>query len=75
MKKKYEIRINYVNFEDDKAFIGWSAKGVGFGVLSIYWNDVKDMYEIETECMGKEFCKQVLNEAQKYILHKSIIIE
>ena len=75
MKSKYNIRINYVNFEDDIVFIGWSAKGVGFGVLSIYWNDLKDTYYIETETMGKEFCEQVLNEAQKYILHKSVIIE
>ena len=73
--KKYEIRINYINFEDDQVFIGWSAKGVGFGVLSIYWNDLKDTYYVETETMGKEFCEQVLNEAQKYILHKSVVIE
>lgn len=75
MKKKYDIRINYVNFLDKRVEIGWSAKNIGFGVLTINYNEEKDTYYIETETMGKEFYEQVLNEAQKYILHKSIIIE
>ena len=75
MNKKYEIEINYIHFVDDAMIIGWSAKNIGFGVLSIYKDLEEEKYHVETETMGKEFYKQVLKEANKYLLENSIIVE
>lgn len=76
MKKKYDIRINYVNFLDKRVEIGWSAKNIGFGILTISFDSKKSRhFLVETECMGKDFYKQVMEEANKYILKKSKIIE
>lgn len=71
---KYKIKINYIHFNDDYVAIGWSAKGIGFGVLGIT-QEKEEKFLVETETMGKSFYKQVLEEAGKYLLSKSIIIE
>ena len=76
MKKKYDIKINYVNFLDKRVEIGWSAKNIGFGILTISFDSKKSRhFLVETECMGKDFYEQVMEEANKYILKKSKIIE
>lgn len=73
--KKYEIEIDYVYFNENCMLIDWSAKNIGFGVLTIVFNERENLFQIETETMGEEFYKQVLEEAKKYILKKSIIVE
>lgn len=75
--KKYDIRINYVNFLDKRVEIGWSAKNIGFGVLTISIDDIRKQqkFYVETECMGKDFYEQVMEEAKKYLLDKSEIID
>ena len=68
MDKKYEIyevqaemfKCNE-NFPDMLGFqLHWSAN-IGFGDLSFYYNTAKNIWEYDTECMGKEFCNAVLN--------------
>lgn len=73
--KKYNIRINYIDFKNNQTIIGWSAKNIGFGVLTITYDKEKDIYYVETETMGKDFYEQVIKEAKKYLFHKSVIIE
>ena len=76
MKKKYDIRINYVSFLDKRLEIGWSAKNIVFGILTISYDSKKSRhFLVETECMGKDFYEQVMEETNKYILKKSKIIE
>lgn len=66
---KYNIRINYITFSGGAMYIGWSAKNIGFGVLSIY-TDSKDgtKFDFDTECMSDEFRDQVLEGAIKYMV-------
>ena len=70
--KDYEIEISYVHAEQDTIFIGWAAN-IGFGVLTI--NICKHDFEIETETLGEEFYKQVLDKAKDYIFEHSKIVE
>lgn len=72
--KRYHIKINYIHFKPDAMEIGWSAKNIGFGVLTIREDD-NGSYYVETETMGKNFYDQVLTEVKKYLFHKSEIIE
>lgn len=72
MNKNYKIKINAINIFDDVVYIRWSAS-IGFGELTI--NKCGSRFEIETEELGKEFYKQVLDKAKEYIFNNSIIIE
>lgn len=66
--KKYEIEINYIHFETSAMIIGWSAKGIGFGQLTVYNNGKDDQFVIDTECMSNAFRDQVLEKAIKFIV-------
>ena len=66
--KKYEIEINYIHFETSVMIIGWSAKGIGFGQLTVYNDDKDDKFIIDTECMSDAFRDQVLEEAIEFIV-------
>lgn len=70
--KDYKIKINYIHPMDDLIYIGWSAN-VGFGVLTI--EQKGDTFEVETETMGEEFYKQVLDKAKEYLFEHSKIVE
>ena len=68
MNNKYEIydvdaemfkcNSNYPNMLGFR--LHWSAN-LGFGELSFYYDTKKNEWEYDTECMGKEFCKAVLD--------------
>lgn len=77
--KNFEIKINYIRFYEDIMIIGWSAKKIGFGQLTIYHNKNKKKekkeYLIATECMGKDFYKQVLEQAKIFLIDNAEIIE
>ena len=74
--KKYDIKINFVDFQDKKIIIGWSAKNIGFGQLTISFDKrINQEFLVETECMGKDFYEQVIEETKKYIFKNSLIIE
>lgn len=72
------LRIDYINFDKDVMLIGWSAN-IGFGVLTINWQEKKDYcnyhFAIETECLGEDFYKQVMDKAFEYMLNSFKIIE
>lgn len=70
--KDYKIKINYIHPMDDLIYIGWSAS-VGFGVLTI--EQKGNTFEVETETMGEEFYKQVLEKAKEYVFEHSKIVE
>lgn len=72
MRKDYEIEINYVHMDCDCMVVGWSAN-VGFGQLTMYKHG--DNFEVETECMGKEFYRQVLEKLVEYMMNNSKIVE
>ena len=72
-KKKYNIRINSVEFIDLCIVINWSAKNIVFGQLTIYQKD--GGYLVDTECMSKAFYKEVLEQAKKHIIKKAEIIK
>lgn len=72
--KKYEIEINYIDIEEKTIYIGWGAKDIGFGVLTINKQEENEFY-VETETMGREFYKQVLEKTNEYLLKNSIIVE
>ena len=76
-KKKYHIDINYIKFKTNYIVIGWSAKHIGFGELTIDIDksvETRDEFIIDTECMGKKFYEGVMEEAKKYIIKNSIIV-
>lgn len=60
------MKINYIHFDKDVMIIGWGAEGIGFGQLTVMNRNNK--YIIDSEGMSKNFCNQVLKEAQKYII-------
>ena len=72
--KDYNIEINYVHFNTNCVYIGWSAN-IGFGVLTIHQDNDDEPFEIETECLGEEFYKQVLDKFKEYLLKDYKIIE
>ena len=51
--------------------ISWVAN-VGWGQLTIYQFEDGSM-AIDSECMGREFVKQVLNAYRNYVLGKGVI--
>lgn len=73
MPKIEYVNINYVNFLKDRMEIGWGSN-IGFGVLTV---DVtgEDEFEIQTECLGTEFCEKVLEEFRKYVMKYGKIVE
>lgn len=72
--KDYNIEINYVHFNTNCVYIGWSAN-IGFGVLTIHQDNDDEPFEIETECLGEDFYKQVLDKFKEYLLKDYKIIE
>ena len=72
--KDYDIEINYVHFNTNCAYIGWSAN-IGFGVLTIHKDSDDKPFEVETECLGDNFYKQVLDKFKEYLLKDYKIIE
>lgn len=60
------IKINYIDFKEDKIIIGWSASNIGFGQLTIY-KRADDEFDFDTECMSNEFRDRVLDEMVKYL--------
>lgn len=76
-KKKYQIDINYIKFKTNCIVIGWSAKYIGFGELTIDIDksvETRDEFVVDTECMSKKFYEDVMEEAKKYIIKNSIIV-
>ena len=65
---KYDIKINYVHFESCAMIVGWSAKNIGFGQLTVYNNGKDDQFIIDTETMSNEFRDQVLEEMIKFLV-------
>ena len=68
MTKKYEIYdVNAEMYECNSNFpnmlglkLYWNAS-LGFGELSFYYNTKTNKWQYDTECMGKEFSKAVLD--------------
>lgn len=66
--KKIEIyEVEAEMFEANSCFpnmmvlsLKWEAS-IGFGTLSFMYNTEKRNWEYDSECMGEEFCKAVLN--------------
>ena len=72
--KDYNIKINYVHFNINCVYIGWSAN-IGFGVLTIHQDNDDKPFEVEIECLGDNFYKQVLDKFKEYLLKDYKIIE
>ena len=75
--KKYQIDINYIKSKTNYIVIGWSAKNIGFGELTIDIDksvETRDEFIVDTECMSKKFYEEVMEEAKKYIIKNSIIV-
>lgn len=72
--KDYDIEIDYVHFNRDCVSIGWSAN-IGFGVLTIYQDDDDKPFEVDTEHLGDNFYKQVLDKFKEYLLKDYKIVE
>ena len=71
MKVK-DIKIDYIKINENIILIGWSAN-IGFGVLTIH--HINNNFEVETEGLGEEFYKDILQKVQEYLLINSKIIE
>ncbi len=72
--KEYDIRINYVHFNENNIVIGWSAKGIGFGTQTVYRiasEDAESFY-IDTECMSESFRDAVFKAAFEYIIANGV---
>lgn len=72
MSKIEYLEITYVNLLKDRMEIGWTSN-IGFGVLTI--NITEDGFEIETECLGEEFCERVLDQFKQHIMSYGKIVE
>ena len=75
--KKYKIDINYIRFRPNYIVIGWSAKNIGFGEITIDIDrtvETRDKFIVDTECMSKRFYEEVMEETKKYIIKNSIIV-
>lgn len=69
--EKYSIKINYIHMDENFIVIGWSAKDIGFGELTIYRiTDIKEKESsvFDTECMSDSFRDAVLKEAFIYMI-------
>ncbi len=68
MKNKYEIYdVKAEMFDANKHFpdiivlnLQWTAN-IGFGEISFMYNTSTKEWDYDTECMGRDFCKAVLN--------------
>ena len=65
--EKYEIEIQYVFFNKGFIEIGWIAKNIGFGQLTIYKVEQANKYVFDTEEMSQEFVDAVLSKVFPYI--------
>lgn len=66
--KNPKVKINYVSTFGDGFVIGWNKNGIGFGELS--FKTTPNGYELDSECMGEEFCKEVFEAFVKKFLKK-----
>lgn len=66
------IDITDVEFRDNHIVISWVAH-IGFGILTIYKTDKG--FEIDTECLGEEFYKDVLDKFKEYLLTNFKILD
>lgn len=61
-----KIDIDYIHFNNDAMIIGWSTPNIGFGQLTIFTEN-EHIY-VDSECMSKEFCEDVLKAAANFML-------
>ena len=66
------IDITDVEFRDNRIVISWVAH-IGFGILTIYKTDKG--FEIDTECLGEEFYRDVLDKFKEYLLTNFKIVD
>lgn len=71
MRERF-LDIDYVHFLQDRVEIGWSAH-IGFGVLTIY--KAENGWEVDTECLGDDFYKDILDKFKEYLLKDYKIID
>lgn len=74
--KERKVEVDYVEFFDDGMDIWWSGN-IGFGHLCVYTvsgqkEHEEIIYEMDTECMGKEFVLDIMNKAKDFIIQKTI---
>lgn len=60
MSKCMDGEVVYVQtYEKESVLFQWGVEGCGFGEITFYYKDGK--LQLESECMGKEFVKKILN--------------
>ena len=63
----YEIAYAYIEYQNEKIIdIRWGVKGIGFGQLII---DAVTHEIIDDECMGDNFCNQIID----YVFNTEVI--
>lgn len=80
MSKIERLDVWDVQFHEDCIDIAWSSN-IGFGHLTIYHDNSVEIkshedikYDIDSECMGKEFTLQVIELAKQFIIkHMNIL--
>ena len=74
MKSKREYMIDDIHFFQNEKYegvdIAWNGP-IGFGHLQIYKNVGEDKFYVDTECLGKEFTKKILELAVNDIIESS----
>lgn len=74
MKSKREYRIDDIHFFQNEEYegvdIAWGGP-IGFGHLQIYKNVGEDKIYVDTECLGKEFTKKILELVAKTIVESA----
>ena len=70
-----QANVDYVQFFDGGMDIYWSGD-IGFGHLTVYTisgeNDNEEViYQMDTECMGKDFVLDIMNKAKDFIIQKT----
>lgn len=71
-ERKRFIEITDVLFLENRIEIEWIAH-IGFGVLTIY--KAENGWEVDTECLGDDFYKDVLDKFKEYLLKDYKIID
>jgi hypothetical protein len=66
------IEITDVTFLKDYIEISWVAH-IGFGILTIH--KTEEGFEVETECLGEEFYKDIIDKFKEYLLKDFKIVE
>lgn len=81
MSKVERLEVWDVQFHENCVDIAWSSN-IGFGHLTIYHNNSieiksdKDIkYELDTECMSREFSERVIELAKDFIVKHSSILD